>query len=110
MTPKERVHAALSRKPVDRVPVFMWFHPETAARFGRLLEIPAAILATAAVMNAGAVLARPTVGKTVGEVWLEALADWAKVMVGVVIPALLVAAAIEVWVTPQIAFFVISHF
>jgi uroporphyrinogen decarboxylase len=41
MTPKERVHAALARKPVDRVPVFMWFHPETAARFGRLLEIPA---------------------------------------------------------------------
>jgi uroporphyrinogen-III decarboxylase len=34
MTPKERVHAALRREPVDRVPVFMWFHPQTA----RLLE------------------------------------------------------------------------
>ena len=40
MTSKERVNAALRRKPVDRVPVFMWFHPETAAKFGKLLEIP----------------------------------------------------------------------
>jgi uroporphyrinogen decarboxylase len=32
MTPKQRVHAALRREPVDRVPVFMWFHPQTALR------------------------------------------------------------------------------
>lgn len=42
MTSKQRVHAALRREPVDRVPVFMWFHPETARRLGGLLEIPAA--------------------------------------------------------------------
>ncbi len=42
MTSKQRVHAALNRKPVDRVPVFMWFHPETANHLARLLEIPAA--------------------------------------------------------------------
>ena len=41
MTSKERVHAALRRDPVDRVPVWMWFHPETARRLGDLLEIPA---------------------------------------------------------------------
>lgn len=41
MTPRQRVHAALKREPVDRVPIFMWLHPETAARLGRLLEIPA---------------------------------------------------------------------
>lgn len=40
MTSKERVHAALERKPVDRVPIFMWFHPETTRHLGRLLEIP----------------------------------------------------------------------
>ena len=34
------MHAALERKPVDRVPVFMWFHPETSVRLGKLLEIP----------------------------------------------------------------------
>ena len=41
MTPKQRVHAALAREPVDRVPVFLWFHPETAQRLARLLGIPA---------------------------------------------------------------------
>ncbi len=40
MSPKERVHAALRRQPVDRVPVFMWFHPQTARRLGEVLEIP----------------------------------------------------------------------
>jgi uroporphyrinogen decarboxylase len=32
--------AALRREPVDRVPIFMWYHPDTAKRLGRLLEIP----------------------------------------------------------------------
>ena len=41
MTSKERVHAALRRQPVDRVPVYMWFHPETCRRLAKLLEIPA---------------------------------------------------------------------
>jgi uroporphyrinogen decarboxylase len=41
MTPKQRVHAGLKKQPVDRVPIFMWFHPETAAILSKLLEIPA---------------------------------------------------------------------
>ncbi|MDP6779263.1 MAG: uroporphyrinogen decarboxylase family protein [Candidatus Latescibacteria bacterium] len=45
MNSKERVHAALRREPVDRVPVFMWFHPDTAARLGQVLEIPAGCVA-----------------------------------------------------------------
>ncbi|MFH1267990.1 MAG: hypothetical protein ABIK89_19915, partial [Planctomycetota bacterium] len=40
MTPKQRVHAALRREPVDRIPVFMWFHPETRVLLAKLLEIP----------------------------------------------------------------------
>jgi len=41
MNSKERVHAALRRQPIDRVPVFMWFHPATAQHLADLLEIPA---------------------------------------------------------------------
>jgi uroporphyrinogen decarboxylase len=41
MTSKERVHRALQRKPVDRVPIFMWYHSQTRRRLARLLEIPA---------------------------------------------------------------------
>lgn len=42
MTSKERVQAALDRRPADRVPVFMWFHPATTLRLARLLDIPPA--------------------------------------------------------------------
>ena len=41
MFSKERVHLALKRQPVDRIPIFMWYHPITAKQLGRLLEIPA---------------------------------------------------------------------
>lgn len=40
MTSKERVRRALQWKPIDRVPIFMWYHPQTAERLGQLLEIP----------------------------------------------------------------------
>jgi len=41
MTSKQRTHAALKRQPVDRIPVFMWFHPNTERNLARLLEVPA---------------------------------------------------------------------
>jgi uroporphyrinogen decarboxylase len=47
MTSKERVHRALRRDPVDRVPVWMWFHPYAAQRLAAALEIPPAALAEA---------------------------------------------------------------
>jgi uroporphyrinogen decarboxylase len=47
MTSKERVHLTLQRKPVDRVPVFMWYHPRTTRRLAKILEIPAAYVSPA---------------------------------------------------------------
>ncbi|MBI3920980.1 MAG: hypothetical protein HY318_06120 [Armatimonadetes bacterium] len=47
ITSKHRVHAALNRQPVDRVPVFMWFHPSTVERLAQLLEIPPAFVGEA---------------------------------------------------------------
>ncbi len=40
MTSRERVYNALQKKPVDRVPVYMWYHPSTRRRLARRLEIP----------------------------------------------------------------------
>ena len=40
MTPKERVYNTLQKKPVDRIPIFMWYHPITKRRLAGLLEIP----------------------------------------------------------------------
>ena len=41
MTPKQRLSLSLSRSAsLDRIPIFMWFHPETAQRLADVLEIP----------------------------------------------------------------------
>ena len=40
MNSKSRVHAALRREPVDRVPIWMWYHPDTTERLGETLDIP----------------------------------------------------------------------
>ncbi|MFH1907770.1 MAG: stage II sporulation protein M [Chloroflexota bacterium] len=67
-----------------------------------IFETPALILSSAAVLHIGLVLVTPIPGRTLGEVLLEALADWAKIGLGLVLPLLTVAAAIEVWVTPRL--------
>jgi uncharacterized membrane protein SpoIIM required for sporulation len=68
-----------------------------------ILEIPAIILAGAAILRLGASLAAPARGRGIGEAWLEAFGDWTRIMVGLVIPLLLGAAILEVLVTPTIA-------
>ena len=40
MNSKERVHAALARKTTDRIPIFMWYHPDTVKRLSHYLEVP----------------------------------------------------------------------
>ena len=67
-----------------------------------IFEIPAIILSNAAVLHLGAVLVTPMPQRTLGEVFLEALADWAKIGVGLVFPLLTIAAAVETWITPLI--------
>lgn len=67
-----------------------------------IFEIPALMLATAVVLRFGAVLVTPQMGKSMGQVVFELLADWAKVFFGVVIPLLTIAAVIETYLTPFI--------
>ena len=74
-----------------------------------IFEIPAIILSGAAILNLGATLATPAQGKTIGEASLLALARWARVMIGVVVPLFLVAACVEVLVTPQVAAALLSR-
>ncbi|MEE9188082.1 MAG: stage II sporulation protein M, partial [Anaerolineales bacterium] len=71
-----------------------------------ILEIPALILAGAAILRLGATLASPSPGQTIGEAFLGGMVDWAKVMVGIVLPLLLGAAILEVLVTPRVAMWI----
>jgi uncharacterized membrane protein SpoIIM required for sporulation len=73
-----------------------------------LLELPALIIAGAAILRLGATLIAPAHGKTIGEAWLVALADWLKAMLLVVAPLLLGAAILEVFVTPRIALLILG--
>lgn len=67
-----------------------------------VLELPAAIIATALAVRLGATFIAPPRGMTVGEGWLQALADFVKVFLGMVVPLLAIAAAVEVYLTPAI--------
>ena len=67
-----------------------------------ILEIPALMIGSAAVLYLGAALVTPQTGKSMGEVVLMLLADWTKIFVGVVVPMLALAAVIEAYVTPGI--------
>ena len=74
-----------------------------------ILEIPAIILAGAALLNLGASLTAPAPGKTLGEAWMLALGKWFKIMLGLVVPLFLAAAIVEVFVTPHIAVWMLSR-
>jgi uncharacterized membrane protein SpoIIM required for sporulation len=73
-----------------------------------IVEIPAMILAGAAILRAGNCwLAKPD-GRSLGQLWLQALADWFTVLLGVVVPMLLVSAILETWLTPLVASWVMG--
>jgi uncharacterized membrane protein SpoIIM required for sporulation/ABC-type transport system involved in multi-copper enzyme maturation permease subunit len=65
-----------------------------------IVEIPVIVVATAGALRLGAVITRPPRGVTVGHAWLVALGDLIKLWLGLVLPGLLLAAIIEVYVTP----------
>jgi len=67
-----------------------------------IVELPAAIIATAFALRMGASVVSPPKGLTVGEGLLLALADFLKVFLFLVLPLLLIAAVLEIWVTPQV--------
>ncbi len=67
-----------------------------------IFELPALILSCAILLRAGIVLVTPQAQRTIGEVLLDVVADWMRVMIGVVIPLLLIAALVESYLTPYL--------
>jgi uncharacterized membrane protein SpoIIM required for sporulation len=67
-----------------------------------IVELPAAIIATAAAVRLGMSIVAPQPGLTVGQSWLCALAHFLKLFVLVVLPMLALAALIEVHITPRL--------
>jgi uncharacterized membrane protein SpoIIM required for sporulation/ABC-type transport system involved in multi-copper enzyme maturation permease subunit len=73
-----------------------------------ILEVPATILAGAAILRLGLAALSVPRGKSLGEGYIRAMAEWARVGVGLVLPLLAGAAAIEVFITPRIAIWLLS--
>jgi uncharacterized membrane protein SpoIIM required for sporulation len=67
-----------------------------------VLELPAAIIATALAVRLGAAFMSPPKDMTVGEGWLRALAEFVTVFIALVLPLLALAAAVEVHLTPAV--------
>jgi uncharacterized membrane protein SpoIIM required for sporulation len=73
-----------------------------------ILEIPAALIAGGAILQLGMAAISLPKGSSLGEGWIKALAEWVRITLGLVVPLLLAAAALEVFVTPRIALWVLS--
>lgn len=65
-----------------------------------ILEIPVMILAGAAIIRLGATLVAPAKEMSIGEAVLRALADWTRILLGLILPLLIGAAFVEVMLTP----------
>ncbi len=64
-----------------------------------VIELPTVLLGTAIAFRLGAVVTRPPQGETVGHAVVVAFGDTIKLTVGVIIPCLILAALVEVYVT-----------
>lgn len=67
-----------------------------------IVELPAALIATAAALRVGASLVHRDPRLTLGEGWLLALVDFVKLFVFVVVPLLVLAALAEAYLTPKV--------
>jgi uncharacterized membrane protein SpoIIM required for sporulation len=72
-----------------------------------IFELSAVILTSAAVLHMGVTLVTPDSNLTIGQVFIETFADWLKILVGLALPLLVLAALIETYITPLIiAYFI----
>ena len=98
------IYALLQLLGINPLPIFL----AGVAPHG-IFEIPALMIGSAVVLYIGATLVTPQTGKSMGEVIIELLADWAKIFIGLVVPLLAVAALIEAYITPGILLKVIGN-
>jgi uncharacterized membrane protein SpoIIM required for sporulation len=74
-----------------------------------IFEIPALLIIGAAILKMSAGLVTPRKGESISFGLLRSLADWAKIMVGVAAPLLLMAAVMEALVTPRLAILLLGN-
>lgn len=73
-----------------------------------IIEIPIIVISAAVSLRLGAIVTRPPRGVTVGHAWMVAMGDTFKLILGVIIPGLLLAAFIESFITPRVVLAVLG--
>jgi len=73
-----------------------------------ILEVPAAILAGAAILQLGMAAISLPKGSSLGDGWITSLAEWARISIGIILPLLIAAAFLEAFITPRIAVWLLS--
>ncbi len=74
-----------------------------------IAEVPGMVFFGAALLRLGARMATPTREKSLGEFWLEGLASWARIFLGLVLPLFLLAAFLEVHLAPRVALWLFTR-
>ncbi len=67
-----------------------------------IFELSSIILASSAILYIGVELVTPKDGRTIGEAFIFSFADLLKILLGVCVPLLIVAAFVEASITPRI--------
>lgn len=67
-----------------------------------IFELTSIILASSAILYTGVELVTPKDGRTIGEAFIISIANLLKILFGVCVPLLIIAAFVESWITPQI--------
>jgi uncharacterized membrane protein SpoIIM required for sporulation len=73
-----------------------------------VVEIPAIILTGSLIIRLGLTLVTPDDEQSIGEAWVRSLAEWARMVLCVIMPLLLIAAILEVYLTPTVAINIFS--
>jgi uncharacterized membrane protein SpoIIM required for sporulation len=68
-----------------------------------VVEIPAILLTGALIIRLGITLVTPNKEYTIGEAWIRSFADWTRVIIFLVVPLLIAASFLEVFITPRVA-------
>lgn len=68
-----------------------------------VVEIPAILLTGALIIRLGLTLVTPNEKYSIGEAWIRSLADWTRVIIFLIVPLLIAASFLEVFITPRVA-------
>ncbi|MGB9521851.1 MAG: stage II sporulation protein M, partial [Anaerolineales bacterium] len=73
-----------------------------------IFEVPAILISGGAILRLGATFVTPASGRSLSEAIIRAMVDWARLFLGLALPLLLIAAGVEIAITPKVALWLLK--